>query len=408
MIVGEGHPIKMSLQNTMGSRQPTSLTQLFIIIIGGYLIFLSHPEEAAVTPNGQYDKCGPYYLWYQIGPDSSRYTGDYVDLCEITFDVTDVFNDFEFVYFTDQRAILDQNQDGISDLNFYYPPTPTPTPTPCSPSSDLTSSETRAITQIERPTPTPTPIPTPTPYRTPHQPTPQPPKILKWKPEHGCVRIPLRECWSTAFNEQCGYSMISIQPKPGLRNGHTTIPVLVKKRCPPYGVDCNESLKIVHAYSDCYVQPTSGFFVQASVDKPFSTEVIPGFDYTIKVQNTGEGEGDTEVTDTFTPGSNGGHLTLSQLAIDCPKDHARCTVIEMNNEKFRLSLIGIQQGDVVTITYRRTGNADEVSRSDVSYFTNTVTLSNGNSVQTTVGIKGSGQYPPRRPERPKPHDSTHR
>ena len=158
------------------------LSATIFAVTGCSVLWSFIPHSAAVSPNGQQGRCGPYYLWYQIGPDSYTYSGDYVDLCEITFDISEVLNDFDFVYFTGKWAHLDKNRDGISDLYFYFPPIPTPT-----------------------------------------QSQPQPPKLLKWKPEHGCVRINLRDCWGMAFNENCGSAMISIQPRPGFRKGSVKI-----------------------------------------------------------------------------------------------------------------------------------------------------------------------------------------
>ncbi len=328
----------------------------------GLFPFSQHPR-AAVAPNEQYGKCGPYYLWYQVGPDSLRYSGDYIDLCEITFDISDVIDDFDFVYFTERRALLDKNRDGISDQYFYFPP-------------ENQNKENQNKTQ------------------------------LKWKPDGGCVRINLWECWGTTFNENCGYSMISIQPKPGHRNGRAKIPVRVTKRCPPHGVDCSETVTIFHDYSDCFTLPSPDFIVHKKVDVVFF--VPPGygrpeakFPYTITVHNAGEKKGGTVLTDTVTNGTNGGTLVLSELEIVCPPQ-ARCTVSSMSTGKFQISLQGLLVNETATIKYTLTGNPDEVPKEEVSYFTNTAILSSGSLSQVTVGIRGRGEFLGPRPERPRP------
>jgi uncharacterized repeat protein (TIGR01451 family) len=334
-----------------------------------------------IAPNGQLGQCGPYYLWYYVSPDK-RYPGDYVDLCGITFDVTNVVDDFDFVYFTDtpsaQRALLDKNRDGISD-QYFVGTCEEPLPNPQS-------------------TPTPQSIPNPLP-------TPPAPNLLEWKPALGCVRVYFRDCWGNPFNKNCGYAMIHIQPKPGIPNGSARIPVNVSKKCPPNGFDCSETLEIRHTYSDCGIPLLPNFLVQKSVDQVFfESGTEPDVTYTIVVHNTGDKKGDTVLTDTISQGTKGGTLILSRINIECPS-HARCMMLNMTNEQFQISLVGLSPNNIARIYYTRTGNRQDISQDDVSYFTDTATLSNGNSSQATIGIKGSGQHPPR-PERPKPPDYT--
>jgi hypothetical protein len=345
-------------QTNIVFHQLKHIVQVFLTIIifaamVGFIMFSFTQQVGAqaVSPNGRYGKCGPYYLWYQVSPDS--YASDYVDLCGITFDISDVVDDFNFVYFTDttssQRAWLDKNRDGISDQYFFR--------------------------------------------RTEDQ-------ILEWKPDMGCVRIDLRDCWGAMFNPNCGYAMIHIQPKPGVRSGSARIPVKAIKKCSPNGVDCSETTTISHEYSDCVAQALPDFIVQKKVDQVFGGYKAD-FKYTITVQNIGSNKGSTMVTDTFTGGTNGGTLELAELKIEQCPSHARCTISSITNETIQISLVGLGVGNVVTITYSRKGNAADISKGDISYFTNTATLPNGSSSQVTVGVQGSGEFPGPRPERPR-------
>jgi hypothetical protein len=363
---------------------------IFAVAVCFVLFSFIQYSSAAVAPNQQYGQCGPYYLWYQIGPDSYTYSGDYIDLCEITFDISDVLDDFDFVYFTARRAWLDRNRDGISD-QWFTPEEPQP--------QDQDQNQDQPQDQDQ--------------YQDQDQPQDQdqyqfqfqsePSKELKWKPPHGCVRINLRECWGTAFNERCGYAMISIQPKAGFPSGSARIPVRVTKRCPPYGVDCSETAIISHDYFNCYVPMSSSpdFIVHKSVNQILSPVVPAYFQYMITVQNTGERKGDTVLTDTVTNGSNGGKLQLSEFKVTCPSN-ARC-LPNITDEKIQISLLGITRGNRAIITYTLTGNAYEIPHNEVSYFTNTATLSSGSSAQVTVGIRGRGPdfIPGQRPERPR-------
>ena len=161
----------------------------------------------AVAPNKQEGKCGPLYLWDQIGPDSYTWPTDYVDLYKITFDISDIVDDFDFVYLTDTPTLpkshLDRNRDGISDLHFFR----------------------RSNNQLE------------------------------WKPRNDRVRITQRGCWASQFNENCGYAMIGIQPKPGFQDGSARISIKVAKRCSPTGIDCSETHLFLHEYSHCSSPP---------------------------------------------------------------------------------------------------------------------------------------------------------
>ena len=353
------------------------------IIVSSLILGLSQASMAAVaSPNGQFGKCGPYYLWYQVGPDDLTYSGNYVDLCEITFDVSEIYNDFDFVYFTNtptsRYAACDKNRDGISDLYFQFPQALPPV-------DEQEESSERALAEIARQ---------------------QNPNLLRWKPEHGCVRIYLNECWGPGFHEKCG-AMVSLQPKPGRRNGRVSIPVQVTKRCPPYGVECNETHTIIHEYTDCYTRSQPDFLLNKQVDKALHTTQysMPVFSFTVTVHNIGEKKGNTVLTDTFTGGTKGGQLTLSELKIDCPA-HARCTFSSVTGGEITLELLGLKVDDMVKVTYKLTGNNKEISVDEVSYFTNTATLSNGTSSQVTVGVRGFGEFP--RPERPKPSNYDNR
>jgi hypothetical protein len=318
--------------------------------------------KLANAPNGQSDECGPYSLWYQVGPDQNTWAGNYVDLCGITFDISDVVDDFDFVYFTDHRALLDKNRDGISDQYF--------------------------VARDD--------------------------KRIEWKPYTDCVRIDLRTCGGPGFNPNCGsYAMISIQPKPGLGNGSANIPVRVIKKCPPNGFDCSELLTIHHKYEKCILGTIPDFILQTNVEPVIASppnyyNQVVTFSYKLIIQNTGHEKRDTILTETITQGSKGGKLLLSKIDIGCPA-YARCPIVNMTNEQFQIALVGLLPDNRAEITYTRTGNAGEISRDEVSYFMSTLTLLNARtSSQIIVGINGVGEFPPpRRPEHPKPPDSTH-
>jgi hypothetical protein len=376
--------LKILIQKLESFPQIVLNSIIFIVIACFALFSFIHYSSAAVAPNRQYGQCGPYYLWYQIGPDSYTYSGDYVDLCEITFDISDVLDDFDFVYFTESRALLDKNRDGISD-QWYFPEEFQPQNHDQDQDQDHDQDQDQDQNQLP--------------------PQPQTPVQIKWKPTHGCVRINLRDCWGTTFNEYCGYAMISIQPKAGFPSGSARIPVSVTKRCPPYGADCSETAIITHDYSNCYVPMSLSpdFIVHKHVEPLILSRVAtPEFKYTVTVQNTGEGKGDTMLTDIVTNGSNGGILQLSEFKIECPKG-AGCFP-NITDEKIQILLLGVARDYVAVITYILTGNAYEISNNEVSYFTNTATLSNGHSSQVTVGIRGMGPgyIPGQRPERPRP------
>ncbi len=82
------------------------LKRLLCVSILCFLTFSSiHAVQAAVSPNGQRGACGPYYIWYQMSAEDFPYPIDYVYLCGITFDINDVVDDFDFVYFTDHYAL---------------------------------------------------------------------------------------------------------------------------------------------------------------------------------------------------------------------------------------------------------------------------------------------------------------
>jgi hypothetical protein len=305
-----------------------------------------HVVKAAVAPNGQGGTCGPYYIWYQMSAEDYPYPMEYVCLSSIIFDISDVVDDFDFVYFTDtaafQRASLDRDKDGVSDLFFVG----------------------RNKNQLE------------------------------WRPDGGCIRINLRECQGTRLNDRCGYAMISIQPKSGFRDGSARIPIHVTAQYMSNGADCSRSYIITHNYSNCLVKPLPDFIVQKKVDKTYGQ---PEFKYTITVQNTTETKGSTELIDTITEGTNGGKLWLFEIKInECPSP-ATCTLTRMTNDQIHISFVNLPPNGRAEIKYTLEADITEIHREEVSYFTNTAKLSNGSSSQVIVGIEGKG---PRRPERP--------
>lgn len=318
----------------------------------------SHLVEAAVAPTEQFDRCGPYYIWYQTGPESYTQPTDYIDLYGITFDISDVVDDFDFVYFTDKEALqrvrLDKDQDGISDRYFY---------------------------RIHG-------------------------NQLEWKPKNGPVRITQRGCWGSRFNDNCGYAMISIQPKPWFQNGVARIPIHVTKKCSPTGVDCSERLLVYHEYSDCSVSSLPDFTIEKQFDKERSTVRTRRYTiyYHIIIQNVTNVPGETTLTDTVTSGTEGGRLELNYFNIDCP-DRAACTILRVSNDLIKVSLTDVPAHEEVTISYSMEIDKDTIPRGEISYFTNTATLSTGGSAKVTQGVWGTGPgidgEPERRSERPR-------
>lgn len=330
-------------------RKQILLSLMFI----GFIEFTGISVWAAVEPNNQEGACGPYYIWYQVSADDYAYAVDALDLCGITFDISDIVDDFDFVHFQDTSVYLwsplDKNHNGISDLFF---------------------------TGRER-------------------------TVLKWQPESGCIRIQLQDCQGKTLNEQCGYAAIRIQPKHGFREGSAKITIRTTAKCLPGGIDCNKQYTFIHKYSNCSIEtPLPAFVVQKSVNDVFSsTSYTPKFDFTLIVQNTSGQKGDTELTDTITEGTAGGFLSLSAIEIErCPPG-ASCYITGIYDSHIQIVLKNFQPNENATITYSLKGNSDDVLRGEVSYFTNIVTLSHGNSAQVTVGFKGTSDQTPR-PERP--------
>ncbi|GAK55147.1 hypothetical protein U27_01978 [Candidatus Vecturithrix granuli] len=330
---------------------------IFLLFFTGKIGFLFSSVRAAVEPNGQEGVCGPYYIWYQVSPADYDYAVDYVDLCGIIMNISDIVDDFDFVYFenTDgyQWRSLDKNHDGISDLFF-----------------------------IRR--------------EQDH---------LKWQPESGCIRIYMRNCRGKTLNEQCGHAAIRIQPKYGVREGSAKLSIHTIAKCPPTGFDCSKSFTLIHKYSNCLIStPLPDFLVQKQVNDVLFISTIssrmPRFEYTLLVQNTSSEIKDTELTDSMSDGTKGGALILSEVKIDrCPSS-ATCFLTGIDDNRMHFSFKNFPPGEQAKIIYIFKGNSDDIARDEVSYFTNIATLSKGNSAQVTVGIKGLLFQTPR-PERPR-------
>lgn len=329
---------------------------IFFLLFTGKMGFLFSSAHAAVEPNDQEGVCGPYYIWYQVNPEDYAYAVEYIDLCGITMNISDIVDDFDFVHFKDtisyQWESLDKNHDGISDLFFMR----------------------REQDQ------------------------------LKWQPESGCIRIQMRDCQRKTLNEQCGYAAIRIQPKHGFREGSAKFSIHTIAKCPPNGIDCSKHYTFIHKYSNCSTDTAlTGFVVQKQVKEvlastSFLSPYNPKFEYTLIVQNTSKQPGDTELTDTISKGTKGGTLSLSEIRIEKCPSMATCYLAGIYDNQIHVLFKDFPQDENAKITYTLTGNSDEVERDEVSYFTNIVTLSNGNSAQVTVGFKGTSHAP--RQERP--------
>lgn len=305
--------------------------------------------KSAIDPNTQVDNCGPYYIWYQTGPGSYSSPRDYVDLYSITFDISDVVDDFDFVYFTGARAALDTNKDGVSDRGFSR------------------VDENRII----------------------------------WKPKSGHMRIFERGCWSSMFHEQCGYAMINIQPKGSFKNGNARIPIYVEKKCSPTGVDCSEKLVAFHEFRNCEItsEVLPDFILRSEISKETadSDSGLYLIQYNITVENTTDAPAGTTLTTTLSGDTNVGRFFLTYFNIDCPQN-GNCSLKYAENNEFQVEMADIPPHQEIVITYSIGVNRVDIPSDEKSYFTSTATLSTGGSSRTPIGITGTGG---RRPERPR-------
>jgi hypothetical protein len=337
-----------------GRKVPAAVISLLTALV--WTVLWNGNLQAAVAPNGQLGECGPYYLWYQTSLESYPPSLDYLYLCGITFDISDVVNDFDFVYFTDnenfQRAALDKDRDGVSDLFF------------------------EGRTQNK----------------------------LSWRPPRGCVRVDLRQCQAgSGFREECGYAMISVQPKRGFRDGSARIAIGVSAKCPPNGVDCSRSYEFVHRYANCFEQSLPEFIIQKKANKELASNDYAEkeeFQFTLTVRNTSQNtENNTVLTDVTSTGTKGGNLRLFSFDFDCPAT-ASCHLIGASSTKFTMSLSNIPPDRVVTVKYKMLSDKNEISDDVISYFTSTATLSTGQSDRMRVGVRGMRKGSPEpEPER---------
>jgi hypothetical protein len=112
-------------------------------------------------------------------------------------------SDYDFVYFTGEKAPSDTNKDGILDQDF-----------------------------VERDD-----------------------NKLIWKPANGYRRITQKNCYDssiiTTIAPGCGYVAIRIQPKPGFNSGSAVVPMETKMKCSPEGNDCSKSTFLKISYANC-------------------------------------------------------------------------------------------------------------------------------------------------------------
>ncbi len=345
--------IRSNIKQKFGSFELTSSENIVCIlaIFLTIITFYDYPH-AAVPPNGQEGACGPYYLWYQDGPVGYQ---QYFDICGIIFDISDVVDDFDFVYFADnavfQRTSLDHDRDGFSDWSFIG--------------------------------------------RTGN--------LLEWRPEGSCVRITQRGCEQNRFNPACGYAMIQVQPRRDSKEGNATIPVRVVARCPPDGRDCSKRFAIPHAYSNCGITLSPGFVVLKEVgqysgyggkyQKLNREERIIKEEgavvYIATVYNAGDKIGDTTLSTVISEGTNGGALRLTGYRVDCPPE-AVCTVPEMSDTALTVSLTNIAKEKRAIVKYYLQPEAyahpSEKNEQWSSKFTITHTLSTGGNYQTDMTL----------------------
>lgn len=321
------------------------------------LSFCGGSGEAAVAPNGKEGTCGPYYLWYQVSAADFPHPMEYVYLCGVTFEINDVVDDFDFVYFTDteniRRSHLDSNQDGISDQFFFK----------------------------------------------------EEQNYLEWQPHGGCVRVNLRQCQDNQLNVHCGYAMIRIQPKTSFNSGMAKIPVIVHAMCPPTGSDCSKTYLITHRYSNCETASLEEFTVHIQADSLRVTRDTV-IEYEVNVQNVGEKKNSTDVVINIGEGTKGGTLQLIRLNIACPMENS-CTLLRATPQQIRIHLADIYPNHLARISYNMTAKRDEIPRKKYSLFKHTVSLSKGGDSDVTISVLGTKPEdiiptPTPRPERPIP------
>jgi hypothetical protein len=292
------------------------------------------PEEPQVTEQRQVFRLQegmlPYYLWYQFEQDSYPSTVKYIEFCSITFDITDVVDDYDFLPFTGQWASLDQNKDGISDQYF---------------------------SKIDK-------------------------NRIEWRPKNGCVRLDLSECshrQQNEFNEHCG-AVIGLQPKPGRFSGEARIPVLIKAICYPPGTNCDETSLILHRYS-------CGFIVVLDVSQSILTD-NQKVRYTLIVRNISKHKGNTILTATNINGTRGGSLNFIQdsLKVDCPSSASYSPKI-LSDKTLQIDLTDLSGDQEASITYERQANTVGISKGEISEFVTAVALSEGCPSQIMVAIK---------------------
>ena len=200
--------------------------------------------------------------------------------------------------------------------------------------------------------------------------------------------------------------MIRIQPKPGFHSGSAVIPIGVIKKCSPTGMDCSEVLEASHEYHNCF-DPSLPVFSITKRAAYKTTSEPKTLEYGLTIQNTGDQKNTTTLTDTLTKGSQGGTLELYSFNIEeCPPE-ARCMIVSVTNTQLKILLTDVPPDGVVKITYGIRINTDEIPANEVSYFTNTATLSPGGTAQIIEGISGTNTgpggepTPTPRPERPR-------
>ena len=307
-------------------------------------------EQAAVAPNGRYGACGPYYIWYWLSPDDLPTPRAYAYLCGITFNIHDVIDDFDFVYFTDQYTPFDRNQDGISDGEFL-------------------------VTKYA--------------------------DYIEWRPPGGCIKIYPGECQGNSSSPRCRYAMIRIQPKSGVQQGRVSIPISVIFRDQPNGPNLIKEDVTFREYSNCASQALPDFLVQKQVDsvcKKWEAEKSKkevAFKFTLTVRNTNRTRASTTLIDRI-DNPVLGEFVLSQIKIEhCPTE-ALCSRLKANQEQIQLDLANLPHNDVVIITYTltytlKTEDVEPFNKEEILSFTNmATTLSDGSSDRVIISISKDG------------------
>jgi len=177
------------------------------------------------------ENCNPGFYAFQTGPGDNM---EYVDVTEITYELTSFSDDFEFYPFPDYTfqgvnlKTMDANRDGVSDQDF------------------VSLSPTKII----------------------------------WRPANGIRRITQQGCIDNATNYNCAYVIAAWKRKPSLQNGNFSL-VATAKGLLSNGEDYTFTRTYSRTFSDCQINTSTSEMVEepSHVDEKRIALVIGNGDY---------------------------------------------------------------------------------------------------------------------------------